>query len=176
MSSRSSRSRIWGPVARSVPISSSGSRLKDLVLAFERFEACIGALAEGSFLRPMDGWSPRDVVAHFIGWNRYTIRGCRDILCGVSPFYLRDEPNDFRNVNAVSVQQYASESQPTLLRELDASFEELKAYLLTLAPSEWRRETGVKHKWAPITVENSVAGLRGDYDAHRKAIERWMAR
>lgn len=152
----------------------SEHQLEELEQAFERFKGCIEVLLEDLFLEPMNGWSPRDVVAHFIGWNRYTIDGCRDVLRGVGPFYLDDEPNDFCNVNAASVQRYASTSRRELLEELDASFEELKAYLLSLTPSEWLRETGVKHEWATITVENTVAGLRDDYDKHRKAIERWL--
>ena len=152
----------------------SEHQLEKLKQAFERFRDCIEALPEDLFLVPMNGWSPRDVVAHFIGWNRYTIEGARDILHGMEPFYLDDEPNDFRDVNAASVKRYASTSRRELLEELDASFEELKTYLLSLTPSEWRRETGVKHAWATITVENTVTGLRDDYDKHRKAIEAWM--
>jgi hypothetical protein len=155
--------------------SSSNPRVKDLEQAFERFKGCIEALPEDRYLEPMNVWSPRDVVAHFIGWNRYTIDGCRDIFCGVGPFYLDDEPNDFCHVNAASVQRYASTSRRELLGELDTSFEELKTYLLSLMPSEWSKETEVKHEWVTITVENSVAGLRDDYGRHRKAIEAWSA-
>ena len=154
---------------------SSEHQLEKLEQAFERFKECIEVLSEDGYLKPMNGWSPRDIVAHFIGWNRYTIEGCRDVLRGVRPFYLDDEPNDFRNVNAASVKKYASKFRRKLLGELDASFEELKSYLLSLAPSEWGKETAVKHEWATITVENSVAGLRDDYDRHREAIEKWQA-
>ena len=78
------------------PVPSSGCRLRDLEQGLERFKVCIEALPEDLFLQPMNGWSVRDVVAHFIGWNRYTIEGCGDILRGVRPFYLDDDRNDFR--------------------------------------------------------------------------------
>ena len=55
------------------------------------------------------------------------------------------------------------------------SFNELKGYLLSLTPSEWCKDTGVKHELATITVANSVSGLRDDYDAHRNAIMTWMS-
>jgi len=157
------------------PISCSDHQLKDLEQALERFKACIETLPDDLFLEQMNGWSARDVVAHFIGWNRYTIEGCRDILRGVRPFYLDDDCRDFRNVNAASVKKYASTCRQELLGELDASFKELKDYLLSLTPSQWCEDTAVKHKWATITVENTVAGLRDDYNAHRKAIQTWMA-
>jgi hypothetical protein len=154
---------------------SSGCRLRDLERALEQFKACVEALPEGLFLEPMNGWSVRDVVAHFIGWNRHTVKGCRDILRGVRPFYLDDDCYDFRNVNAASVQKYASNCRQELLGELDASFNELKGYLLSLTPSQWCEDTAVKHEWATITVENTVVGLREDYDKHRNAIQTWMA-
>jgi hypothetical protein len=157
------------------PVPSSGRRLGDLERAVEQFKACVETLPEDLFLETMNGWSVRDVAAHFIGWNRYTIEGCRDILRGVRPFYLDDDRNDFRNVNAASVRKYASTCRQELLDELDTSFNELKGYLLSLMPSQWCEDTAVKHEWATITVENTVAGLRDDYDKHRHAIQTWMA-
>ena len=157
------------------PSFSSEYRLRDLERAVEQFKACIEALPEGLFLEPMNGWSARDVVAHLIGWNRYTIEGSRDILRGVRPFYLDDDSNGFCNVNAASVQKYASTCRQELLGKLDASFNELKEYLLSLTLSQWCKDTAVEHEWATITVENTVFGLRDDYDKHRHAIQTWMA-
>ena len=153
----------------------SDRRLAQLEQAVERFKACIEALPEDLFLEPMNGWSVRDVVAHLIGWNRYTIEGCRDILRGVRPFYLDDDCYDFCNVNAASVQKYASPCRHELLSKLDTSFNELKGYLLLLSPSQWCEDTAVKHEWVTITVENTVLGLRDDYEKHRNAIQTWIA-
>gem|GEM_PF-6117860 len=49
------------------PVSCSDHRLKDLEQAVEQFTACVVALPKVLFLEPMNGWSVRDVVAHFIG-------------------------------------------------------------------------------------------------------------
>ncbi len=142
--------------------------------AFERFRACIEALPKARFLKRMDGWSSRDVVAHFIGWNRYTVRGCREILRGAAPFYLEDEPSDFSSVNRASVERYASRDRDRILRELDASFEELETFLGRLTAPQWGHDFGVRYAGYIITVENSVEGLRQDYDRHREAIETWV--
>lgn len=149
------------------------ARLSALDEAFARFRACAAALPSGRFLERMNGWSPRDVTAHFIGWNRYTIEGCREILRGVRPSYLADEPNDFSNVNRESVERYASSDRDALLEELDASFDDLKTFLLTLSAPQWEGDFGVRFKGHVITVENNVEGLRTDYDRHREAIEAW---
>ena len=144
--------------------------------AVEAFRACIWALPEDLFLNLMDGWSPRDVVAHLIGWNRHTIEGCRQILSGQKPFYFEDAHNDYSNVNAESVQSYSSTSRPNLIEEFDRSFEELKLYLFSLDPSRWEADRGVRHgRWA-ITVGNTIGALRSDYDAHRQEIKQWASR
>jgi len=54
----------------------------------DEFAACIEALPEGAFLQKIDEWSPRDVLAHLIGWNRYTISGAEKIRKGELPFYF----------------------------------------------------------------------------------------
>lgn len=83
------------------------------------------------------------VVAHLIGWNRSTIRGCEQIKRGEIPFYFINPGRDFSNVNAVSLQQYSSEDRQELVGELRASFLELHRFLLSLAPSEWPADFGV---------------------------------
>ncbi len=149
-------------------------RLSALHEAFARFRACADALPSERFLERMNGWPPRDVTAHLIGWNRYTIEGCREILRGVCPSYLEDEPNDFGTVNRESVERYASSDRNELLAELDASFDELKAFLLTVSDPQWDNDFGVRYKGYVITVGNSVEGLRMDYDRHREGIETWL--
>ena len=148
-------------------------RLSALHEAFGRFRACADALPGGRFLERMNGWSPRDVTAHLIGWNRYTAEGCREILRGVCPSYLEDESNDFSTVNRESVERYASSDRNELLAELDASFDELKAFLHTLSDLQWDNDFGVRYKGHIITVGDNVDGLRMDYDRHREGIEAW---
>lgn len=153
----------------------SDSWLRDLEEAFRRFRIRVDALPEAWFLERMNGWSPRDVVAHCVGWNRYTIQGTQEILRGVPIFYLEDEANDFSTVNQVSVERYSAVARDRLLSELDASFGELGAFLRRLSASQWDHDFGVRHRGYILTVENNVDGLRQDYDKHRETIETWVA-
>jgi hypothetical protein len=82
--------------------------LQALQSAFEMFTTCISTLSGPVFLRRVTQWAPRDVLAHLIGWNRYTVTGCEQIGQGTIPFYLADADYDFRHVNADSVQTYTS--------------------------------------------------------------------
>jgi hypothetical protein len=149
-------------------------QLKGLEEALDRFKACIRLLPEALFTARMDDWTPRDVVAHLIGWNRHTIEGCREILEDRKPHYLGDAFNDFSNLNAQSVERYSCKDREGLLAELDSSFNELGAYLRTVDPDRWETHDGVRHEKWIITAPDSVDALRNDYEAHREEIERWL--
>ncbi len=148
--------------------------LQALQSAFESFTACITTLAVPVFLRPVTQWAPRDVVAHLIGWNRYTRAGCEQIRQGLIPFYFTDAGNDFRHINANSVQTYASAEKHALLEELTASFQALQRFLICLPPEAWEADYGVRYQGGPITIANTVGALRRDYLEHTKDLEKWV--
>jgi Mycothiol maleylpyruvate isomerase N-terminal domain len=148
--------------------------LQALQSAFETFTACMSTLPIPVFLRPVTQWAPRDVVAHLIGWNRYTRTGCEQIRQGMIPFYFADAADDFRHVNATSVQTYASQEKPALIEELTASFQELRRFLSSIPPEAWKADYGVRYQGGPVTIANTVAALSRDYLEHAKDIESWV--
>lgn len=146
-------------------------RLRSSIDAFARR---VSALALDAFLRPHTEWSPRDVTAHLIGWNTYTLAGCRDIVRGVAPFYLADAAHDFRTVNAASVRRYSSTDKDTLLAKLRVTADALLDYLMTLAADDWERDTGLREPdGQPLLVRNDVIALAADYDGHAQEITSW---
>jgi hypothetical protein len=136
-----------------------------------RFATCIASLPEDLFLAPMDAWAPRDVLAHLIGWNRYTVEGGKLLVEGKMPPFFQDAGDDFAAVNAVLVQTYPLRDRRALLAELETSLQELRRYLRSLSAEEW--EAGVMHGQHAITLQNSVQALVVDYAGHTEQIERW---
>ena len=67
------------------------------------FSQCVASLDEQRFLQKLNGWTPRDIVAHLVGWNRYVVKGGRQILRGELPFYDIDPGDNYSKVNAVLV-------------------------------------------------------------------------
>ena len=130
--------------------------LQALQSAFETFTACVNTLAVPVFLRPVTQWAPRDVVAHLIGWNRYTRTGCEQIKQGMVPCYFADAGDGFRHVDANSVQTYASPKKPALIEELTASFQELLRFLASLPPEAWEADYGVRYQGGSVTIANTV--------------------
>jgi hypothetical protein len=140
----------------------------------DAFKNCVVAVPDEVFLRTFSEWSPRDVLAHLIGWNDYTITGCRQIRSGEAPFYLSDEPNDFSTVNAASVQKYAAQDKQQLLDELQRSLQALLGFLRALDPADWERDHGTRDEQGhPEIIRNHVEALIADYAGHRQEIERW---
>jgi len=147
----------------------------------QRLRASIGAFAlsvrglpPDDFLRTVTEWSPRDVTAHLIGWNSYTLAGCRDILRGVAPFYLADVAHDFRNINAASVRRYGSADKDVLLSQLCETAHALLGYLTTLSSEDWERDTGLREPdGGLLLIRNDIVALIEDYDGHAREIASW---
>jgi len=109
-----------------------------------------------------------------IGWNRYTIKGCEQIRRGDLPFYFVDPGEDYCKVNAVLVREYSSMDIRELLDELEASTNELKAFLGMVDLLDWDRDYGVRYQGINITIRNTVGALIEDYIDHRQQLEEWV--
>lgn len=144
--------------------------------SIEDFVHCVASLNEELFLKRLNHWSPRDVVAHLIGWNRYTIEGSNQIRRGELPFYEIDPGEDCSKVNAVLILEYSSTDRQEMLDELQVSAQELKLFIQSLDSSEWSRDYGVRLKGAVITIQNTVDELIEDYDIHKERIKEWARR
>lgn len=139
-----------------------------------QFMRTIRSLPADQFTQSMNGWSPRDVVAHFIGWNRATIDVAEAMRKGQTPDVFVDPGEDFSKANAEFVRRYDSTDMVELLRQLELAYQALAQYLYTLEPAEWTREVSVPFAKEPVTIEWSVAELAADYDNHRQEIETWQ--
>jgi hypothetical protein len=145
-------------------------RLDDAV---GRFAGVVAGLPDPLFLTRMNGWTPRDVVAHLIGWNRMTVTGCEEILRGSPPAYLGDVDEGFRHVNAAFVREHDSRDRDRLLDEIRSSAAETAAYARSLPRASW--EASVRFRRWTISVGDCVDGLRQDYVTHRERIGAWAA-
>jgi hypothetical protein len=137
----------------------------------EAFSASVTALDKGLFLRNVNSWTPRDIVAHLIGWNRHIMLGAKQILSGELPFYDVDAGPDYSKVNAALVRKYGDTDPSVLLDTLAKSTRELIVFLRAIAPEVWDRDFGVRHKGEELTVKSTVDDLIADYDHHRAQLE-----
>lgn len=154
------------------PMQAQLACLEDSMHAFVR---CIRTLPEERFLQRMEGWTwaPRDVVAHMVGWLRYTVEGSQQILQGQLPFFFADPGEDWSHVNAVLVRAYPSTDREALLGELQAAFGELARFLRALDPADWDRDFGLRYEGYTITIRDSVEAHVEDFTDHRRQIAAW---
>jgi hypothetical protein len=146
-------------------------QLADLDVAYEAFFQIARALSPQAFLASLGDWTPRDILAHFIGWNRITLVGCSELQEGVQPFYFYDGTNDYRRVNAKFIARFASTDREELLREMATTKDVLRSYLKSVDEKEWDHDTGVEHyRGGPATVSRCVDSLIRDYRKHREEI------
>lgn len=149
--------------------------LRSLKGAYEDFRDCILSIPEDLYLSLIDRWSPRDVVAHLVGWNRNMIEACKAIVRGEAPSYYMDAPNDYKHINAAFVAKYSSQNQTELLNDLASSIEELQQYVGRLDRTELDADHGVvHHRGGPATVTRTIESLTGDYRHHRQKIVEWL--
>ncbi len=146
-------------------------RLDQLNKAYSVFVETVSLLSAEGFVRSLGDWTPRDIVAHLIGWNRNILTGCKQIRSGVSPFYHQDGLNDYREINAESIAQYNSTDRNLLLSELASSKYELVAYVTGLDQQDWDKDWGPQHyRGGPATIGRSIESLTGDYVNHAEEI------
>jgi hypothetical protein len=123
----------------------------------------------------MDGWAPRDVVAHLIGWNGLMIEASLSILAGNPPSYYDDAPNDYSHINASFIAKHSSQSKQELLAELQSSVEKLERFLDSLSIKELTANHGVMHHSGdPATITEIIESLADDYQDHARQIEEWL--
>jgi hypothetical protein len=146
-------------------------QLADLETAYTAFMETMQGLSAEALLSSLDDWTPRDIAAHFIGWNRITLAGCSALREGAEPFYFYDGTNDYRKVNGKFFVQFPSTDRNELLNEIAVTKDVLVAYLKSIPEAEWELDTGVVHyRGNPATMARCVDSLIRDYRKHRQEI------
>ena len=142
--------------------------------AYQDFTKTILSLSDEQFLSPMDDWTPRDVVAHLVGWNSLMIDSSRSILAGKPPSYYDDSKNDYSNINSGFTKKFSSRSKQELLAQLKSSMENFEAFIFSLPDDELTADHGVVHySGVPATIGKIINSLASDYQYHTNQILEW---
>jgi len=146
----------------------------NLVASARAFIHAINSLPESLFLAQIDEWTPRDVTAHLVWWNRNMMIASENLRAHQTPAYHTDAANDYRNLNTHAIAEFPSTDRRELLAQLDATLDELTCYLAALAPAEWDAEHGIQHyRGGAATIRRIVQSLTGDYEHHTHQILNW---
>ena len=141
--------------------------------AVAELSAAVEELDSGLFLYHPDTWSPRDIVAHLIGWNYAIVEGSEQLRRVELPFYDIDPGENYSRVNAEFVRRYSCTDRAVIHEGLAVSAAALADYLAALDAATWSRDSGVRHRGEALSILGTVDELIADYDHHRQQIEAW---
>lgn len=140
-----------------------------------RFIAIVEGLPGERFLHEVAGRTPRDIVAHLIGWNYYAIEASESIRRGEVPPSLVDPGPNFSRVNGISMARFASRERAALLGQLRESAVAYDAMLAALPEAEWEDNHGVVlGNWA-VTNDSFVGVMLHEFETHGAEIAAWPA-
>lgn len=144
-----------------------------LAASIARFVEAVEEQPDRLFLQAVDGRTPRDIVAHLIGWNRNAIEVDAALRRGELHPSLGDPGPNFSKTNALSMARYDSRDKGQLLGQLRDSAADYDAMLRALPEVEWDDNHGVfAGRWA-VTNGSLAGALVRDFDEHREEIEHW---
>ncbi len=127
------------------------------------------------FLSAVDGRTPRDIVAHLIGWNRAAVTASAELRRGQLPACLTDPGPNFSRINALAMAEYPSRDKAELLDQLRASAADYDMMLRDLPAAEWDDSHGIVLGDWPVSNGNLAAALIHDFTHHRGEMECWPA-
>lgn len=106
-------------------------------------------------------WSPKDVIAHLIGWDLEATRRLRAFMSGPT----EDLTYDLAAFNAGSVvaRQYLSWNE--ILVELQTAQQTLREAMVALGDEDVAREPRIS-QW--------IAGRNSDYEEHTAQLRQWL--
>ena len=146
------------------------TQIKSLDEGVRQIRVAVEALSDDAFLGPLGNWTPRDIVAHLIGWNRYSVRGAQQLLAGELPFYEADPGENYSHVNARLVAEYPSENRTELVAEHEKAADELAGFLRSISEEHWKGSTGVLLEGEEATIRLVVDWIIEDHQHHSEQI------
>ena len=145
-------------------------QIENLDVGVHAIRAAVEALSDDAFLGTLGNWTSRDIVAHLIGWNRYSVRGAQQLLMGKLPFYDIDPGKDYCHVNARLVAEYPAENRTELLADHEKAAHELAEFLRSISEEQWSGGTGVLLEGEELTIRQNVDWLIEDHHHHTAQI------
>ncbi len=146
-----------------------------LATAIAQFSAAVEAQPDVLFLHAHAGRTPRDIVAHLIGWNYAAVAARTAIGRGELPASLVAPGPDFSATNARAMATYASRDKATLLAQLRDSAAAWDAMLRELPAAAWDETNGLQLGTWSVSNGNLVAALTEDYEHHREELRQWSS-
>jgi hypothetical protein len=145
--------------------------LSDLSETRQNILAELSQLSEGQSDQIFLGiWSVKDLLAHFIGWDKTNLRAVKSILKGQVPSFYEHRDHEWQTYNAMLVKKYIRGSCQELLATARESQERLIEFLQTVLPENFNKDFGVRFRGYKVTIQRLLEAEVKDEQTHFQQI------
>jgi hypothetical protein len=115
-------------------------------------------------------WSIKDLLAHFIGWDKTNLRAAKSVLKGEIPAFYEYRDHDWQTYNAMLVKKYKKDSFQELLATARESQSKLIEFLQTIPPENFNKDFGVRFRGYKVTIQRLLEAEREDEQIHYQQV------
>jgi hypothetical protein len=145
--------------------------LSNLIEARQNILAEVSKLSESEQDQVFLGiWSIKDLVSHFIGWDKTNLDSVKSVLNGQIPGFYEHRDLDWRTYNALLVKKYKRDSSQELLVTAKDSREKLIKFLQTIPPENFNKDFGVRFRGYKVTIQRLLEAETEDEQTHLQQI------
>ncbi|MBX7152455.1 B12-binding domain-containing protein [bacterium] len=100
-----------------LPADSAAETIKRIKLVRHQWNKVLDYIADDEFIRKntFGQWSVRDIIAHFIGWEKVTIERLQQLMRGNLSTIRRFTDEDGQRFNDQCVEEYSNASRPEIM-------------------------------------------------------------
>jgi hypothetical protein len=118
----------------------------------------------------LGNWSPADVLAHLIGWDRTNSEAAQELLEGRLPSFYAYIDHDWRAYNALLVRRYERDDFDQLIEDASRSHRDLVNVLTGLPANEIVKDRGIRFRGWKVTIERLIKAEASDEREHAKQL------
>lgn len=115
-------------------------------------------------------WSVKDILAHFIGWDKTNLLAAKSILKAELPAFYEHRDREWQTYNAMLVKKYKTDSIQELLANARDSQEKLVKFLQTIPPENFNQDFGVRFRGYKVTIQRLLEAEWNDEQTHLQQI------
>jgi hypothetical protein len=115
-------------------------------------------------------WSPADLLAHLVGWDRANMEATQELLEGRLPGFYAYIDRDWRSFNTLLVMRHRKDDYDQLISDVEQSHRELVDLLVGIPASEIVKDRGVRFRGWKVTIERLMKAEASDERKHARQL------
>jgi len=146
--------------------------IADLVKARKKILATASLLSSDQWAVVFLGvWSPQDLLAHLVGWDRTNLKAAKELLAGQLPSFYAYHDHDWQTYNARLVKKYGKSGFVELISLAAQTHQKLVDFLVKIPAEEFDQDQRVRFKGYKVTIGRLLQAETRDEQTHYTQIK-----